>query len=279
MKEGRILTPAISLIVPISDKDEYTDGFLQDIRNQTYDNYEVIMAVSEKTTNLISETDETLEKDERIRKLVCKKGDIASLRNCGIKAALGTYIVFCETTDVLSPDYFITLLKAVSKGKNRSVKGFDRMAVELAYCGYELYDREGIFFETPETGIRVLDAEDMLCRIFYMGNYEGGIFNKIFRRDIIERYHLRFDKGRGRRKEQLFLTKYLKHISSVRMDPKRVISHLNVLDQNGSVKKERHRHFENALSLIKMSLSLITHADAGWLCRQNLRYELDEWRR
>lgn len=58
---------------------------------------------------------------------------------------------------------------------------------------------------------------DLLCHVFECGNIFGSTWSKIFRKDIIERWHLRFKEDVAIREDEIFTFEYCQYIKSVKV--------------------------------------------------------------
>ena len=58
---------------------------------------------------------------------------------------------------------------------------------------------------------------DLLCHLFECGNIFGSTWSKIFRKDIIERWHLRFKEDVSIREDEIFTYEYCQYIKSVKV--------------------------------------------------------------
>lgn len=140
---------------------------------------------------------------------------------------------------------------------------------DMVTAGYTLCYGDEILQESPEKVRRVFSGEDMLCRIFYLQNEQGFVFNKLFRTDIIKRFKLKFRTNIGAGAERLFLVNYLKRAELVSMLP----DHLMKWDLNitppGYDKDTR-----KAFSIMRRALFF--YGDAKYLCKMDMDYLKEE---
>ena len=110
--------PAISVIVPTYNRASLVVCAIQSIREQTYQNFEIIV-VDDGSTDNTKEVVESLG-DMRIRYISHErnKGGSAA-RNTGIKAARGKYIAFLDSDDEWEPSKIERQLEIFSKGDAR----------------------------------------------------------------------------------------------------------------------------------------------------------------
>ncbi len=272
--------PRVSIIIPTMNIAAYIGDMLSDLQQQSISDIEIICVdggSGDGTAGIISDH---MAGDERVRLYTYKKPGVSAARNFGLTKAKGRYVIFADGDDRVDRDYVKLLLTQIVQpsGRYLTVKGFPRMSAQLGVCGYSAFDEEGELYDTPESGIRVLGKEDMLCRIFYLSNYQGYLWNKIFRRDIIESCHIRFMESAFYHEDQLFLGEYLRHIDAVRMTSERPY-HYRLRDDSamGVLRSDEvlpvatiRRRMTGAAALSKLYSHLKAYPDARWLCGQNL---------
>lgn len=176
----------------------------------------------------------------------------SAVLNQEIKKATGKYICFLREGDTIEPDYETWLLKAMEPGDGKK-------QADLGCVGYDV---PSVGEKSPESTTRVMSNEDMLSRIFYMDHDQSMLWNKVFRRDLIQGFHIQFEEGKSDAWDLCFLTEYLLHCDYVRMVPEHVIHH---------VPSESAVDEIELLEAYDWSRILLgDYEDAQWLCAQNM---------
>ena len=107
--------PKISIIIPVYNVEKYLERCLNSIRNQSYDNLEVIMIDDCSTDNSY----EICQKyEEKYNFKLLKNNDNKGLsytRNRGIKESTGDYIGFIDSDDYVDSNYYESLLKNIKE--------------------------------------------------------------------------------------------------------------------------------------------------------------------
>ena len=127
-------------------------------------------------------------------------GGVSRARNRGLDAARGEYILFCDSDDWVDPEWSASLLNAARKAPHRMpICGFyveDDMATDAQL---RLWNQRGTVQQIPlEQGFDLLDRTLL-----------QQLWTKAFRRDIIERYHIRFDETQSMGEDLQFVLDYL----------------------------------------------------------------------
>lgn len=101
--------PEISVIVPVYKVEKVLPRCIDSILNQTYRNFELILVDDGSPDGSGRICDEYSSTDHRIRVIHKKNGGVSSARNCGLKEAIGNYLVFIDSDDWVDPDFFSSL--------------------------------------------------------------------------------------------------------------------------------------------------------------------------
>ena len=81
----------VSIIVPVYNTEKYLDSCLKSIENQTLKDIEII-CINDGS------------KDNRIKIINQENSGVSAARNAGIRSAVGEYIAFVDSDDLISPD-------------------------------------------------------------------------------------------------------------------------------------------------------------------------------
>lgn len=101
----------ISVIVPVYNSEKYVGRCVDSIIAQTYQNWELILVDDGSTDNSLSILQEYENHDSRIKVIHQNNEGPGIARNTGIINAIGDYIVFVDSDDRISEDYFDLLSK------------------------------------------------------------------------------------------------------------------------------------------------------------------------
>ena len=92
----------ISVIVPVYNVEEYLGQCIESIKNQTYQNLEIILIDDGSTDSSGRLCDNAAETDPRIKVIHKQNGGLSDARNCGIDSAHGKYIFFIDSDDYIA---------------------------------------------------------------------------------------------------------------------------------------------------------------------------------
>lgn len=198
--------PEISIVVPVYNTEQYLDACINSILQQSFENFELILIDDGSSDSSLKLCQQYLLRDNRIRVISKKNGGAASARNVGIDIAIGRFIMFCDSDDVVSSKWCEHLYRYADASEQvLPVCSFANNVNELGRnCTLQIksnlkYSRNSYF-------------------LFKQAGIAGYVWNTIFKRELLIRNRIRFreDKKRGDYNEDLiFLLQYLDLIGNI----------------------------------------------------------------
>lgn len=181
-------SPLISVIVPVYNVKPYLTVCVESIRRQTYSNLELILVDDGSTDGSGKLCDSFAEKDARVRVIHQKNSGVSAARNAGLEAAAGTYIYFADGDDWVLESMAEDTVPAMEAG------GYD-----LCAWGMNIVQEgaEDIYFgrwkEELFQFLTKAEKQRFLCRWALPCRVGWSVYCRAFRRDIIQKFRLRFD--------------------------------------------------------------------------------------
>lgn len=217
------MKPLISIIIPAYHIAGLLPGMVKDLLGQPFKFFEILIVIRADDPDTAVVAEELSKSDDRVRVICRKEPGVSAGRNAGIEAAQGEYLVFPDGDDRVTKGYLGTLLGTIADSKKKPLsKGFPRISSQLGLIGYDVIEDDRVIDQTEESGIRVMNQEDFLCRLFFQENYQGYVWNKIFKKSIIDKYSLRFNEDCYYREDQQFVCEYALHCDAIRYNPARM---------------------------------------------------------
>lgn len=145
-------SPLISVIVPVYNVESYLDACLNSIKQQTYQNLEIIV-VEDCSTDSSSIVLQPHLTDERVKLIQhAKNSGLSAARNTGIDAATGEYIMFVDSDDIIDPRLIDACLDCM-KSTTADLVTYDFTPFEDGVFAAELpYPPSNLEFEKVATG-------------------------------------------------------------------------------------------------------------------------------
>ena len=195
----------ISVIIPCYNASNYIRLLADDLLKQEYDNYEAIFV--NDGDDLQDEILEDIKKlDKRFRIYKKENGGVSSARNLGLEKAKGEWVVFVDSDDTVKPYFLDSLYNAVKESK-----------ADFGFGGYYANESNGMEFYSVD--LKLLQ-KGCVCFTEFFDYIEKNIYYKacwakIFKKEIIDDYAIRFDTRFSMGEDWTFVLMYYKHTNYV----------------------------------------------------------------
>ena len=170
----------ITVVVSIYNVEKYLDRCIQNLMQQTYKDFELILVDDGSTDQCPMMCDEWAKKDSRISVYHKTNGGLSSARNCGIEHAKGEYIIFPDPDDWVEPDYLEKLLSLKREYQ-----------VDLSICGHY----SGNIPSNSKAVFMEMDTHEALRQLMMPKGFHGYAWNKLYLTESIKANSFYFTKG------------------------------------------------------------------------------------
>lgn len=194
--------PLVSIIVPIYNSEKYLERCIDSILSQEYTHFELLLMDDGSTDRSPQICDQFAAQDTRIKVIHKENSGVSDTRNKALDLAQGDYIQFLDSDDWITPDATKNFVhSAVSNGCDLVVSAFYRVIGD-SFSPKSSIDKEGLL-------TRAEFADEMMDNPADF--YYGVLWNKLFKRNIIEKYHIRMEKDISWCEDFIFNLEYLRH--------------------------------------------------------------------
>ncbi len=108
--------PLISIVVPVyNTQRKYFDALLNSVLNQSYENFELIVADGSDNKKAIEYFDQIETYDKRIKRIKIENKGISENTNSAIKHSKGGFIALLDHDDILHPDALLLMVGAINQ--------------------------------------------------------------------------------------------------------------------------------------------------------------------
>ena len=208
------MTPTLSIIVPAYNAEKYINACVNSILASTFHNFELILINDGSTDCTPILCDELALRDNRIHVIHTENRGVSMARNLGIENAAGEYIGFVDADDLVSPDMFYTLVSSMKPD------------VSLSACLFQQNTRAYMLFETPTHTCAVIYDQVESAKAIIQGRYGPYLFNKLYRKSILNSHDIRFRPGNHVAEDLLFNADYLRHCKSAAFTPHKLYGYV-----------------------------------------------------
>jgi len=165
----------VSIIVPVYNVENYIVACVDSIIRQKYFNIEIILVDDGSTDKSGDICEKYKTTDSRIKVIHKKNGGLSDARNKGIEQAIGQYIMFIDSDDVVA-DSFVEHLYHLIGDTNAEIGICD-----LVHC----YPKKNIEY-MQETERYLYFTEEAICQMLYQRSFLVSACGKIFKRKCFD---------------------------------------------------------------------------------------------
>lgn len=179
--------PAVSIIIPVYNVERFLGECLDSVLVQTFGDFEAVCVNDGSTDRSPQILEAYAAADPRIRIINQENGGLSAARNAGLAHAQGKYVAFLDSDDLLTPDM---LEKTVAKAEEMQadIVIFDYFVLEDDTGRLGHYRDQAIYADLDGSVFSLSQAPQMAQFI--------GVWDRLFRRDFLERYHFEYPVGR-----------------------------------------------------------------------------------
>jgi CDP-glycerol glycerophosphotransferase len=182
-------SPAVSIIIPCYNIQQFIEKAVNSIWTQTFQNYEMILVNDGSTDNTLEALKVFAAKDKRIKLVDKSNGGLSSARNAGMDAASGEYIIFLDGDDWLLNNALETLYQK-SKKEDLDVLIADTLFYHSNEQIHWVYKRPD-FFNT----LGIQNGIDYFVELKRNYCYAPMSVNQIYRCNFLKKNNLQFQDG------------------------------------------------------------------------------------
>lgn len=178
-----------SVIVPVYNVEKYLHQCVDSILRQNFEDFELILVDDGSPDNCPAICDAYAAKDSRVKVIHKPNGGVSSARNAGLDMASSEFILFCD-----SDDYYLS-------GAFEKIANMIKVVDADVYCF-------GVRKELKDGSVDIVSKEyegaitdDLLLSLAYAGfvkfdkaTVDVSLFNKIYKKRIIDDTKIRFDE-------------------------------------------------------------------------------------
>lgn len=167
-------TVLISVIVPVYKVESFLPKCVDSIRNQTYQDLEIILVDDGSPDNCGAMCDAFAAEDSRIKVIHKSNGGLSDARNAGIDIASGEYLGFVDSDDWIEPQMYELLLDVALKEE-----------VKLVCSGrYDVYGDIDRNIGLCPSKMEVISGEELARRIFTWDGIDSAAWDKLYHRSL-----------------------------------------------------------------------------------------------
>lgn len=220
----------VSVIIPTYNSKKTIRKCVYSVCRQTYSDLEIVIIDDGSTDNTVEICDDLKHKDERIRVSCFENHGVSWARNKGISMANGEFIVFVDSDDWIDSRMVEKLMQQRDKA-------------DVVMCGIKM-------ISATEGTKKLQTIEEDIYSIKKLTNvlngklnpFFGGVYNKLFRKEKIDLYNIRFQEGNSYGEDVCFCIDYYSICNSVYVITEGMYNY--IINQPSSVTISNYNHMD-----------------------------------
>ncbi len=198
--------PKVSIIVPVYNAETALRRCVDSILAQEFKDFELLLMDDGSKDSSGAICDEYAAADSRVRVTHKENSGVSDTRNQALSLARGEYIQFLDADDWITPEATrLFVYHMETSGADMVIADFYRVVGERTSRKGSI-DEEGLMTRNEFADYMAKSPADY---------YYGVIWNKFFRRDLIESFGLRMDASLKWCEDFIFNLEYLLHVKNV----------------------------------------------------------------
>lgn len=200
------MKPMVSIIVPIYNAEPYLHRCVDSILNQEYTDFELLLMDDGSKDASGAICDEYAQKDPRVHVVHKENTGVSDTRNQAIRMAKGTYLQFLDSDDWMTPDSTKLLVRsALEYDCDLVISDFYRVVGERVSRKGDI-DEDGVMTQEEFAAHMMENPADF---------YYGVLWNKLYRRDIIEEHELSMEAKISWCEDFMFNLEYIRYAKRI----------------------------------------------------------------
>ena len=196
------MRPMVSIVVPIYNAENYLRRCVDSILNQEYTDFELLLVNDGSTDASGDICEEYGDQDPRVIVIQKENTGVSDSRNRALDRARGKYLQFLDSDDWITPDATRLFVRAAEEyGCDMVISDFYRVVGERLSTKGDI-EEEGVLTREEFAAHMMENPADF---------YYGVLWNKLYRRDIVEEHNLRMDTDISWCEDFMFNLEYIRY--------------------------------------------------------------------
>ena len=196
------MNPTVSIIVPVYNAEATISRCIESIINQEYRDFELLLIDDGSTDSSGTICDRYAAEDSRIRLIHKENTGVSETRNMALDLACGTYLQFLDSDDWITPN-----------ATRLFVEEAERYHCDMVISDFYRVVGKRVAHKGDIDDDCVLTQEEFSAHMLQnpADFYYGVLWNKLYRHDIVEKYHLRMNPEISWCEDFMFNLEYIRH--------------------------------------------------------------------
>lgn len=237
-----------SIIIPIFNSEKTLPRCLDSLTSQLRNDIEVLLIDDGSSDDSFRFCKAYAQEYPQLFPIHQKNGGVSSARNRGLDLAKGEYILFVDSDDYVSSDYFAVLDQALAENPDMLLFGYQNFGTNDSSWDLGEY--------TVSDPVEIAKKADYGMREYLFSS----LWSKAFNRRMIEDNHLRFSIDLSIGEDQEFIFSYTLHAGSLKAISNKLY-HVSTEDRNSLSRKRRDYLTEQMMEMYKSMHDALKFSD------------------
>ncbi len=239
-----------SVIIPVYNAEKCLEQCILSLLKQNYENFELILVNDCSTDKSLEICKQYEQKDSRVVVLNQRTNQgVSAARNRGIVCASAKYILFVDSDDFVTEDYFETLDLLTAEEKYE--------LISFGHYDYKVNREGGVDISISHMNCNISSEEINAWNSFFLESFFASPWNKIFLRSIISQYNILFDQDCVCYEDYLFNLEYCKYINAFKSTEKPLYYYRQITYINHVSKRKWGKRFDISEKVAKKTNQFI----------------------
>lgn len=195
--------PFVNIIMPVYNSEKTIEKSIKSVLQQTYQNF-ILIIVNDGSTDNTSNFLKKYSANNKIKVINQNNQGVSNARNVGLENANSDLVAFIDSDDYVLPNFLKNLVFGILMTKaDLSVTG-------IIYRQNNV-DKKSMYLESEDTN------KEFISKLFDSAGPKGFLWNKLWNKNIIDKYNIRFDSTISIAEDLLFSIEYLVHVNKVKV--------------------------------------------------------------
>ncbi|SKB65924.1 Glycosyltransferase involved in cell wall bisynthesis [Lachnospiraceae bacterium] len=186
------MTPDISVIIPVYNVRTYLEECLDSVIGQSFENFEIVCVNDGSTDGSDIILKKYASMDSRIRVVDQKNQGLSVARNTGIDNALGEYICFVDSDDMLEKDALERLWRYVRENKGIEIIGYE--TGDLVYESNDL-DKKDSYYDVINSYPGIQRGRELFTELIENNEFVESAWLILANKAWLNKERIRFVEG------------------------------------------------------------------------------------
>ncbi len=240
-----------SVIMPTYNCEKYVKEAIESVLTQTYTDFELIIVDDGSTDQTFSICLGYAERYNNVFAYSKTHNGVSAARNFGIEKASGTYILFIDSDDSWNAELLQYCFDGIESGFELFVFGF-----QTDFYNGNSTINYSINSSSNDNSIYHCIIDSEIETLFSICNMAAP-WNKVYKKNLLEKYAIRFCESCVYLEDLKFNFDYLQHINKLAIVHKDLYHYRNFITSNQILKRKFKSIFVNADELYRSGVALL----------------------